>query len=173
VQLDRAAHIAARADRTSAARTPFDRARLADAAARIEKAAFTRADLIEVLGAQLPVDGAQSPRAFAEASVDEVGMRLTAPRAAHHREGHERFTLDRILAEEMLVLDLVDERDDRAQLWVKDEDTAHLSEDQRAAVCAIGQSPCWSNPCPRRPARARPPRCAPCAPPHIDASTAR
>ena len=53
-------------------------------------------------------------------------MRLTAPRAAHQREGHERFTLDRILAEEMAVLDLVDARDDRALLWVKDEDTAAL-----------------------------------------------
>jgi conjugative relaxase-like TrwC/TraI family protein len=141
VRLDRAPHIAARAARTAAARTPFDRARLADAAARIEKAAFTRADLVEIIGAQLPIDTEQSPRAVLEAAVDEIGMRLTAPRAAHQREGHERFTLDRILAEEMLVLDLVDAREDRAQLWVKDEDTAHLSEDQRAAVCAIARSP--------------------------------
>jgi conjugative relaxase-like TrwC/TraI family protein len=41
--LDRAAFDAARA----AARTGFDRARLADAAGKIEKAAFTRADLVE------------------------------------------------------------------------------------------------------------------------------
>ena len=33
-----------------------DRARLADAAEKIEKAAFTRADLVEIIGAQLPVD---------------------------------------------------------------------------------------------------------------------
>jgi ATP-dependent exoDNAse (exonuclease V) alpha subunit len=68
-------------------------------------------------------------------------MRLTAPRAAHQREGHERFTLDRILAEEMAVLDLVDARNDRAVLWVKDEDTAHLSADQKRAVENIGRSP--------------------------------
>jgi hypothetical protein len=40
------------------------------------------------------------PRELVEAAVDEVSIRLTAPRAAHQREGHERFTLDRILAEE-------------------------------------------------------------------------
>jgi conjugative relaxase-like TrwC/TraI family protein len=141
VRLDRCAHIAARTERTSAARTPFDRARLADAAARIEKAAFTRADLIEILGAQLPIDTERSLRAVCEAAVDEIGIRLTAPRAAHQREGHERFTLDRILAEEMMVMDLVDARDDRTKLWVKDEDTAHLSADQRDAVRAIGHSP--------------------------------
>jgi hypothetical protein len=61
------------------------------------------------------------------AAVDEVGIRLTAPRAAHQREGHERFTLDQILAEERAVLDLVDARNDRALLWVKEEDTAGLS----------------------------------------------
>jgi hypothetical protein len=126
VRLDRAAHLTARAERTSAARTPFDRARLADAAARIERAAFTRADLIEIIGAQLPADREQSPRAAVEAAVDEIGMRLTAPHAAHQREGNERFTLDRILAEERLVLDLIDNRDDRTQLWIKGEDTAHL-----------------------------------------------
>ena len=54
LRLDRAAFDAARAARRAAARTPFDRARLADAAEKIEKAAFTRADLIEILGAQLP-----------------------------------------------------------------------------------------------------------------------
>ena len=131
----------ARAARRAAARTPFDRARLADAAEKIEKAAFTRADLVEIVGAQLPVDTDASPRELVEAAVDEVGVRLTAPRAAHQREGHERFTLDRILAEEMAVLDLVDARDDRAMLWVKDEDTAGLSPDQKRAVENIGRSP--------------------------------
>jgi ATP-dependent exoDNAse (exonuclease V) alpha subunit len=68
-------------------------------------------------------------------------MRLTAPRAAHEREGHERFTLDRILAEEMAVLDLVDAREDRAMLWITDEDTAGLSPDQKQVVQNIGNSP--------------------------------
>jgi conjugative relaxase-like TrwC/TraI family protein len=141
LRLDRAAFEAARAARRAAARTPFDRARLAEAAEKIEKAAFTRADLVEIVGAQLPVDSEQSPRELVEAAVDEVGIRLTAPRAAHQREGHERFTLDRILAEERAVLDLVDARNDRSLLWVKDEDTAGLSPDQKRAVENIGRSP--------------------------------
>ena len=36
-------------------------ARLADAAEKIEKAAFTRADLVEIVGAQLPVDTERHP----------------------------------------------------------------------------------------------------------------
>ena len=132
----------ARAARRAAARTPFDRARLADAAEHIDKAAFTRADLVEIIGAQLPVDGDRSPREAVEAAVDELGMRLTAPRQKHQREGHERFTLSRILAEEVAVLDLVDARDDRAQLWVKDEDTRGLSADQTGGGArTIGRSP--------------------------------
>ena len=98
-------------------------------------------------------------------------MRLTAPRAAHQREGHERFTLDRILAEELAVLDLVDARDDRALLWVKDDDTAGLSADQKRAVDEHRRAHRgWCSRCPRRPARARPPRCAPCAPPRTAAT---
>jgi hypothetical protein len=141
LHLDRAAFDAARAARRGAARTPFDRARLADAAEKVDKAAFTRADLVEIVGAQLPVDSERTPRELVETAVDDVGLRLSAPRAAHQREGHERFTLDRILAEEMTVLDLADARDDRTQLWIKEEDTAGLSADQRAAVRAIARSP--------------------------------
>jgi conjugative relaxase-like TrwC/TraI family protein len=73
---DRGAHAAARPDR----------ARLARTAEQIDKAAFTRADLVEIIGAQLPVDGEQSPLAAVEAAVDQIGIRLTAPRAAHQRE---------------------------------------------------------------------------------------
>ena len=139
--LDRASFDAARAARRTSARTPFDRARVADAAEKVEKSAFTRADLVEIVGAQLPVDTERTPRELVEVAVDEVSLRLTAPRAAHQREGHERFTLDRILAEEAAVLDLVDARDDRALLWVKDEDTAALSPDQKRAVHNIGRCP--------------------------------
>jgi conjugative relaxase-like TrwC/TraI family protein len=148
LHLDRTAHAAARAarradahDRRASGRGAFDRARLAAAAEKINKAAFTRADLIEIIGAQLPIDTEESPRAMVEAAVDDIGLRLTAPRAAHQREGHERFTLDRILAEEMAVLDLVDARDDRSQLWIRDADTAGLSPDQKTAVQNIGRSP--------------------------------
>jgi hypothetical protein len=104
LQLDRAALDAARAARRAAARTPFDRARLADAAEKVEKAAFTRADMVEIVGAQLPVDSERAPRELVDAAADEVYIRLTGPRATHQREGHERFTLDRILAEEQAVL---------------------------------------------------------------------
>jgi len=145
--LDRAAVLEARAARTAAHTagwTAFTRVGLADAAVRIEKAAFTRADLVEIVGAQLPVDGEASPRAVVEAAVDAIGLRLSAPRAAHQREGHERFTLDRILAEETAVLDLVDARDDRAVLWALDERdaaTAALSAEQARAVRTIARSP--------------------------------
>ena len=71
LQLDRASFDAARAARRAPARTPFDRARLADAAEKIDKAAFTRADLIEIVGAQLPVDTERTPRELVEAAVDE------------------------------------------------------------------------------------------------------
>ena len=133
LHLDRAAFDTARA--------PFDGARLADAAEKIEKPAFTRADPVEIIGAQLPVDSERTPRELVESAVDEIGVRLTAPRAAHQREGHERFTLDRILAEEMALLELADARDDRAQLWVKDEDTADLSAQQAHAVREIARWP--------------------------------
>ncbi|MBB3750814.1 conjugative relaxase-like TrwC/TraI family protein [Mycolicibacterium sp. BK634] len=139
--LDRAAFLEARAARRAAARTAFDAADLAAVAEKIEKAVFTRADLVEIVGAQLPVDGEPSPRAAVEAAVNEIGMRLTAPRAAHEREGHERFTLARILAEEGALLRLVDARNDRATLWMRDDDTAGLSPEQRAAVQNIGASP--------------------------------
>ena len=129
------------AARRAASRAPFDRRRLAAAAEKIDKAAFTRADLVEIVGAQLPIDTERSPREVVEAAVDEIGMRLTAPRAAHQREGHERFTLDRILAEEAVLLDLVDARDVRAQLWVNEQDTAGLSADQKRAVENIAASP--------------------------------
>ena len=141
LHLDRAGFDVARAARRVAARAPFDRARLGEAAEKIEKAAFTRADLVEIVGAQLPVDTERTPRELVESAVDEVGVRLTAPRAAHQREGHERFTLDAILEEETAVLDLVDAREDRALLWVKEEDTAALSPDQKRAVENIGRSP--------------------------------
>jgi conjugative relaxase-like TrwC/TraI family protein len=141
LQLDRASFDAARAARRAAARIPFDRARIADAAEKIDKAAFTRADLIEIVGAQLPADSERTPRELVESAVDEVSVRLTAPRAAHQREGHERFTLDVILEEEAAILELVDAREYRAILWIKDEDTAHLSPDQKRAVENITRSP--------------------------------
>jgi hypothetical protein len=141
LRLDRAAFDAARAARRTSARTPFGRARLAGAAEKIDKAAFTRADLVEIVGAQLPVDTERTPRELVETAVDDIAVRLSAPRAAHQREGHQRFTLDAILEEEAALLDLVDARNDRARLWINDDDTAHLSADQKRAVQNIGRSP--------------------------------
>lgn len=141
VRIDSAAHCRARRDRLIASGPRFDRRRIADAAATIEKAAFTRADLVEVIGAQLPVDTARSPRELVEEAVDEIAVRLTAPREAHQREGHERFTLDLILAEEAAVLDLVDAQDPRSILWGLPRDIEGLSPDQQRAVVNIAVSP--------------------------------
>ena len=44
----------------------LDRARIAEMAAHIDKAAFTRADMVELVGAQLPVDAPGDPRALIE-----------------------------------------------------------------------------------------------------------
>jgi len=144
LKVDHAAHTAARRARRAASKAPFDRRRLAAMAEKIEKAAFTRADLVELLGAQLPIDidgDARSPRQVIEGGVDAVAMRLSGPRAAHQREGHERYTLDRLLAEEAVLLDQVDARDVRAQLWAPERDTAGLSADQARAVQNIAASP--------------------------------
>lgn len=141
MEIDRAQFLAARAARRGHARTAFDRAQVLAAAEKIDKAAFTRADLVEVLGAQVPVDSERSPREMLEAAVDAVSVRSSLPRAAHQREGHEKFTLDAILAEEAAVMELVDARNERAQLWLPARDTAHLSADQRAAVTEIARSP--------------------------------
>jgi conjugative relaxase-like TrwC/TraI family protein len=139
--IDGAAWRQARQAREHAARTPLNRDWLVAAAAGTEKAAFTRADLIETIGAQLPVDTEHSPRTLVERAVDHVAVRLTATRQPHQREGHERFTTDAILAEEAALLDLVDARDVRASMWAKDTDTAGLSPDQKRAVENIATSP--------------------------------
>ncbi len=136
-----------------------DRQAVAAMAARADKAALTRADLVEVIGAQLPliIDGAAGaggagagderagmPRQVIEACVDAVGMRLTGPRLAHQREGTERFSVDQILVEEKRVFDLVDASSMRAACWVQRTDTAAalgLSAQQHAAVTAIAASP--------------------------------
>ena len=130
----------ARRARSAAAKAPLNRRRLLAAAEAMDKAAFTRADLVELVGAQLPIDTDRGPRELVEAAVDALGLRVTMPRAAHQREGHERFTLEAFLAEEQAVLDLVDAADPRAQLWVRDGDTDGLSADQARAVTAIANS---------------------------------
>ena len=139
--LDRGAHYGARAGRRRAARRALDRARLAEMAAGIDKATFTRADMVELIGAQLPVDVAGEPRELIEQIVDAVGVRISAPRCAHEREGHEKYTVDVIMAEEARILGLVDEADHRARCDVRSDDVAGLSADQARAVRNIAVSP--------------------------------
>ena len=164
LRVSRAAQQQARTAREAAARTAaarmsrtgvaVDRRAVAAMAARADKAALTRADLVEVIGAQLPLiventggsgeGGAALPRQLIEACVDAVGMRLTAPRLAHQREGSERFTVDMILAEERRVFDLVDATEVRARAWVRPEHTAAalgLSAEQHQVVTAIASTP--------------------------------
>ena len=146
----RAREVAAARDAARLTRTGVvvDRRAVAAMAARADKAALTRADLVEVIGAHLPLmtddGGARLPREVIEACVDAVGMRLTAPRLPHQREGSERFTVDLILAEERAVFDVVDATNVRAQSWVREFDTPAalgLSKQQFAAVRAIATSP--------------------------------
>jgi conjugative relaxase-like TrwC/TraI family protein len=148
LQVDRAAHLDARQARRasavhsrSGARTALDRARLARMAARIDKATFTRADMVELVGAQLPVDAPGDPRTLIEDIVDVVSVRVSAERAAHHREGHERFTIDAVIAEEERVFEMVDAAADDARLWVRDTDLGDLSADQARAIRYIAVSP--------------------------------
>jgi hypothetical protein len=162
-RIERDAQLEARTAREQAVQTAaarvtrsgivVDRRAVAAMAARADKAALTRADLVEIIGAQLPLivdtdageDGAAPlPRQVIEACVDTVGMRLSAPRLAHQREGSERFTVDLILAEEYQVFRLVDTANIRASAWVRPEHTAtalKLSEQQHQVVTAIASTP--------------------------------
>jgi conjugative relaxase-like TrwC/TraI family protein len=141
LETDRDAHNEARRARRAAPRILGDRAALARAAAHIEKSAFTRADLVELVGAQLPVDADGDPRTHIDTIVDAVSMRVTAPREAHHREGHELFTVDAVIAEEVRIFDMIDSADPRTKLDVRDDDLGDLSPDQARAIRAIAQSP--------------------------------
>ena len=141
LELDRAAHLEARAARRAAPRLLTDRARLARMVARIDKPAFTRADLVELVGALLPVDVPGDPRALIEQIVDIVGVRVSATRDAHHREGHELFTVDAVIAEEQRTFDMIDAADARARLDVRAADLHDLSADQARVIVAIADSP--------------------------------
>jgi conjugative relaxase-like TrwC/TraI family protein len=141
LRLDRGAHLAARAERRTCARSALDAARTADIAAHIDKPTFTRADMVELIGAQLPIDAAGEPRELIEHLVDQVGVRISGPREAHQREGSEKFTLEAIIAEEEHILDMADETDPRSRLDVRTQDLADLSADQERAVRNIAISP--------------------------------
>lgn len=139
LELDRAAHH--EAGRARRAAQPLTRAQLLEAAAHIDKATFTRADLVELIGAQTPVDAQGDVRALIENSVDMVAIRVSEPRQAHQREGHARYTVDAIIAEEERVFEMVDARDNRARIDLRSADVADLSADQARAVTNIAHSP--------------------------------
>ncbi|WP_264891067.1 MobF family relaxase [Mycobacterium kiyosense] len=114
------------------------------AAAGIDKPAFTRADLIETIGARMPVvvKGAPvGPRGLLEAMAERLAVRINQPRQAHEREGHDRFTVAPVLAEEAAIVELMGARDPRGVLAPDVVDTADLSPDQARAITAIASSP--------------------------------
>jgi hypothetical protein len=117
------------------------RPRLALMVAGIDKAAFTRADLVELVGAMLPYDAPGSPRELIEKIVDTVGIRVSAQRERHHREGHEHFTVDAIIREEERIFEMIDEQDARTRIDVRRDDLGDLSADQARAVGNIASSP--------------------------------
>jgi conjugative relaxase-like TrwC/TraI family protein len=117
-----------------------DRLRIAAMAAHIDKPAFTRADMVELVGAQIPIDAPGDPRRLIEDIVDAVSVRVSAPRLPHQREGHEKYTVDAVMAEEDRVLGMVDDRDNRSRLDVRDADLGDLSPDQQRAIRSIATS---------------------------------
>ncbi|SBS77468.1 ATP-dependent exoDNAse (Exonuclease V) alpha subunit-helicase superfamily I member-like protein [uncultured Mycobacterium sp.] len=140
LETDHAALAEARRARAAAPPLVLDYARLTRMAANIDKAAFTRADLVELIGAQLPV-GERDPRHLIEAIANRIAVRVTAPREGHHREGHELFTVDAVIAEEERVFEMIDEQDTRTRLDVRTEDLGDLSADQARAIRNIAHSP--------------------------------
>jgi conjugative relaxase-like TrwC/TraI family protein len=139
--LDRRAWQRARAEREAEHRSSFDRRRLSQMAAKIPKAGFTRADMVELMAAHWPVIGDGDVRTEVEAAVEEVSMRISAPRQAHNREGNERYTIDLVVAEEKAIFDMLDRADPRAIIAVNDAELAGLGDDQAAAIAEIGRSP--------------------------------
>lgn len=140
-QQARHARRTARGSRTDL-ETVLDAARAA--AADITKPAFTRADLIEAIGARLPIaiDGApQGPLGVLEVLADRMAVPLTAPRQAHQREKYERFTTAPIIAEEAAIVALMGASNPAAALPATVIDTEDLSAEQARAITAIATSP--------------------------------
>ena len=106
----------------------------------LTKAAFTRADLVEAIGARLPVDDADGalPREVIERLADGVALRIGDERAAHQREGSIRYTAADLVAEERAIIQVMGRRHSAAVL--PSVDTAGLSADQARAVTAIATS---------------------------------
>lgn len=106
----------------------------------LTKAAFTRADLVEAIGARMPVDDVDglSPREVIERLADGVALRIGDERAAHQREGSIRYTAADLVAEERAIIEVMGRGHSAAVL--PSVDTAGLSPDQARAVTAIATS---------------------------------
>ncbi len=144
VVIDPVAQSVAREARAAAGRVSATEV-VAAAVGGITRSAFTRADLVEALGARLPVivDAAPAdPLELVEALAERATVRITDPRAAHEREGHERYTAAPMIAEEIAVWEMIGARDAAAVFdTAAVVDTAGLSEDQARAVAAVAASP--------------------------------
>ncbi|TXH14989.1 MAG: TrwC relaxase, partial [Gammaproteobacteria bacterium] len=143
VVIDPMAQAVAREARVTAGRVRAGQV-VAAAVAGIARSAFTRADLVEALGARLPVTveaAAADPLELVEALAERAAVRISEPRAAHEREGHERFTAAPMIAEEIAVWEMIGARSTAAVIDAAAVDTAGLSADQRRAVAAVAASP--------------------------------
>jgi ATP-dependent exoDNAse (exonuclease V) alpha subunit len=140
--IDEAGQSAVRHDRVTARANALHAAR--QASVEIGKPAFTRADLVEAIGARIPVVDDATPgtvRTQIEALADRVALRITGVRQPHEREGHERYTSAPIITEEAALLALMPARDERAAIPESAVKTAGLSTDQARAITHIATSP--------------------------------
>lgn len=144
VVIDPAAQSVAREAREAAARVRAGQV-VAAAVSGIARSAFTRADLVEALGARLPVTveaAPADPLELVEALAERAAVRITDPRAPHEREGHERYTAAPMIAEEIAVWEMIGARDEAAVIDASAVvDAADLSADQARAVAAVAASP--------------------------------
>jgi len=143
VVVDPVAQSVAREARVAAGRVSATEV-VAAAVGGITRSAFTRADLVEALGARLPVmveAAPADPLELVEALAERAAVRVNGPRASHEREGHERYTAAPMIAEEIAVWEMIGARDAAAVIDTAAVDTAGLSEDQARAVAAVAASP--------------------------------
>ena len=68
-------------------------------------------------------------------------MRISA-RPAHHREGHQRYTIDRVLAKEITIPDMLDARNERAVIR-----RCTARHNRTVGRPGQGWSPTWPPPC--------------------------
>lgn len=133
----------ARAEREAAEKEHrgINRRRLAEMAANIPKAGFTRADMVELMAAAWPIVGDGDVLAEVEDAVDAVSLRIGEPRKAHRREGSVRYTIDLVIAEEKMIFSMLDKTDSRAEIDVSAAELDGLGADQATAIAEIGRSP--------------------------------